>query len=39
MVNVAIVDLPAKEFVNKDRLHNKSKLFKSHTIKIGRAHV
>ena len=34
MVNVAIVDLPAKEFVNKDRLHNKSKLFKSQMVKF-----
>ena len=30
MVNVAIVDLPAKEFVNKD----KSKLFKSQMFKL-----
>ena len=29
MVNVAIVDLPAKEFVN-----NKSKLFKSQMFKL-----
>lgn len=34
MVNVAIVDLPGKEFVNKDRLHNKSKLFKSQMFKL-----